>query len=368
MSEPRKDPIRPVRVVIADDADDIRMLLRLSLAADGRFDVVGEAADGAAAVEVTSAQRPDAVVLDLSMPVMDGLQAASAIRRNMGGIRIVVLSGFTAEAMAGKAQAAGADAYIEKGSATTELAATLARLCGAGQWPPGRPAASRRTPAHTAEVMSFVTHELQTPLTALKGFAAVLRTGVDRMDRDTIVASADAIERSADNLTALTRSFADARAVEAGALGLVPSPLDLGALVEETVATLRTLRGLTGVTVAAGRGIRVLGDPVRLRQVVTNLLSNAAKFTPRDAPVVVEVWSADGRAYLSIADHGPGVAPEREHELFGKFSRLDSTTQGTGLGLYISRGIARAHGGDLVYAPCGPGARFVLDLPLGEPA
>lgn len=364
----------PIRVVIADDASDIRMLLRLSLGADGRFQVVGEAEDGAAAIALAEEAEPDVVVLDLSMPVMDGLQAAAAIRGRWPDMRIVVLSGFTAERMSERALACGADRYVEKGAAMKELADTIMGLCGDRGVPVPVPAeraagttdgAAGRAHQAPGEVMTLVSHELQTPLTALKGFAAVLRAGADSMDREQIVASAEAIERSADNLTALTRSFADARAVEAGALGLTGAPVDLGRLAADVVDDLSTVTRPHSVGLRVRGTVEVRGDPVRLRQVLTNLVSNAAKFSPAGSPIELEVWASEGTAFLSVLDHGPGVPPEREHELFGKFCRLASPAGGTGLGLYISRGIARAHGGDLTHhrGPSG-GARLLLELPF----
>jgi signal transduction histidine kinase/ActR/RegA family two-component response regulator len=114
-----------MRVLIADDTEDIRMLLRLTLQKDGRFEVVGEARDGQEAVEMAETTRPDAIVLDLAMPVMDGLQALPHIRRILPRSRIVVLSGFNASQMADEALSLGADAYLEKGSAFGRLVAML---------------------------------------------------------------------------------------------------------------------------------------------------------------------------------------------------------------------------------------------------
>jgi signal transduction histidine kinase len=362
-------------VIIADDASDIRMLLRLSLGADGRFEVVGEAEDGAAAIALAERAQPDVVVLDLSMPVMDGLQAATAIRSRWPEMRIVVLSGFTAERMSERALACGADRYVEKGSAMKDLADTITALCpGRGVPDPRqRPAAAAVRPAGgsrhapTAEVMTLVSHELQTPLSVLKGFAAVLRAGVDSMDREQILASAEAIERNADNLTALTRSFADARAVEDGLPGLVGGTVDLGRLAADVVGDLSVVTRPHCIGLRVRGTVEVHGDPVRLRQVLTNLLSNAVKFSPAESPIELETWASGTSAFLSVVDHGPGIPPEREHELFGKFCRLASSTKGTGLGLYISRGIARAHGGELTHHrnPSG-GARFLLELPLSR--
>jgi len=103
------------RVVIADDSDDVRALLRAQLEMDGRFAVVGEADDGAVAVEVAREQQPDLVVLDLAMPRMDGLSALPLLREAAPGARVVVLSGFEAQAVAPKVLAAGAARCIEKG-------------------------------------------------------------------------------------------------------------------------------------------------------------------------------------------------------------------------------------------------------------
>ncbi len=106
-------------------------------------------------------------------------------------------------------------------------------------------------------------------------------------------------------------------------------------------------------------------DPVRIRQLLTNLLSNAAKFSAEASTIQVTVEVNKRYAEVVVADEGPGVPAERRDGLFRPFSRLGAIDKkGTGLGLYISRGIARAHGGDLIVAPSRIGACFVLMLPL----
>ena len=118
-----------IRVLIADDVSDLRSMLRIVLESWGSFEIVAEAGDGAEAVALTEAYLPHAVVLDLSMPVMDGLEAIPEIRRRAPGIHIVVLSGFASEAMETVALSQGADAYLEKIDAVPMLAATLERVC-----------------------------------------------------------------------------------------------------------------------------------------------------------------------------------------------------------------------------------------------
>lgn len=115
----------PIRVLIADDTTDFRLLLRINLEIDGRFDVVGEARNGSEAVTMAGAENPDVVILDLAMPVMDGLQAAEAIHRSSSGTKIVVLTGFGGRSVAEKALASGADKFLEKGISLSQLVSEL---------------------------------------------------------------------------------------------------------------------------------------------------------------------------------------------------------------------------------------------------
>ena len=120
-----------IGVVLVDDTIEIRRLLRMTLEFDGRFKVLDEAGDGVAAVKAASEQQPDAVVLDLAMPVMDGLQAIPQILRESPETKILVLSGFDAGQMSNEAIKRGAHAYVEKGGDLDELPAKLHNLVNA---------------------------------------------------------------------------------------------------------------------------------------------------------------------------------------------------------------------------------------------
>jgi DNA-binding NarL/FixJ family response regulator len=119
---------RRERVLVVDDAANLRELLTVLLDVEDDFEVVGTAADGVQALEKAETLKPDIVLLDLAMPVMDGLQALPGLRERLPQARIVIFSGFEHEALAREALAAGADAYIEKGTSVMQLVARLRQL------------------------------------------------------------------------------------------------------------------------------------------------------------------------------------------------------------------------------------------------
>ena len=365
----------PIRVVLADDTPDIIELLRFILKVDGRFEIAAEASDGLRAVEAAGRTQPDVVVLDLAMPVMDGLQAITQIRRVAPATRIVVLSGFTAERMAEQARVLGADAYLEKGGAFADLVPLLFEVCAVTS--ETRRAVGvvglqqdRRQGAlpgeEAAELLSFVSHELSTPVTVIQGFALTLANCLDRMDHETIAQAADAIRRQSQHLAEMIQAFARARVVEVDALTLDREPRDVGAFVEQTVTDLGSVIDPHPIVLSTAPVIASI-DPMRVREVLTNLIGNAGKFSEPGEPIEVGVRATDSEVEVAVLDRCQGIPVDRESELFRKFSRLGTShVTGTGLGLYISRGIARAHGGDLLFSRTDDGrCCFTLRLPLG---
>jgi DNA-binding NarL/FixJ family response regulator len=120
-----------LRIVLCDDTPEIRFLLRVGLELDGRFEVVGEAVNGREAIEVTATQRPDAILLDLAMPVMDGLEAIPEILEASPTTKIIVLTAFDAGQMYEEAMARGAADYIEKGAEVDDIADRISSVCAA---------------------------------------------------------------------------------------------------------------------------------------------------------------------------------------------------------------------------------------------
>ena len=222
----------------------------------------------------------------------------------------------------------------------------------------------RREGEGLEELVSVFVHELKTPIAAVQGLAATLWRSLDELDRETALRVAAALERSALHLGQLVRSFGDAHALEAGGLALHPEPTRLADLVRETVEELRPLLAERPVALELDEQPTPSVDPVRIRQILTNLLSNAASYTPPGSPLEVTLSQTGDCVELAVRDHGAGIPPEESERVFGRYARLSGDGAGPGLGLYVSRGLARAHGGDLVLGrPEGGGARFVLQLP-----
>jgi signal transduction histidine kinase len=363
--------VAPLRIVLADDVPEIRSLLRRAFEVDPSVTVVGEAANGAEAIEVVCRTGAEVVLLDLAMPVMDGLQAIPEIRRLSPDTAIVVLSGFDASKMEQRALDLGATAYLSKGAGPDEILALVRRVAPERPRGPEESDPAPVAPAVSVEasyrrqhnLLPLLTHEVGNQLTVIQGFAEMLCEGLGHLPEETARQFAEAIVRNSLQMRRVLDAVSDLRQLDDGELSLDLAPLDLVPVVQETMDDLRAQLADRRVTMALPSRAVVTADSVRVRQALTNLVSNAAKFTGPGDLVSVQVAVRDDAVEVSVADNGPGIPPEREAELFRKFSRLGAKVSGSGIGLYLSRAIARAHGGDLVLVPQAIGCRFALRLP-----
>jgi signal transduction histidine kinase/ActR/RegA family two-component response regulator len=472
---------RPVRVVIIDDTFDLRELLRVALTRGG-LEVVGEAGDGLSGIECVRLEKPDVVLLDLSMPVMDGLEALPTIRSLAPQAKIVVLSGFGATQMSEKALTIGADGYLQKGmplkriieyvkdivdadlpathpeppveprpdlavvgaaepaplpppddtpevsawaalamspygvievtdepalrlvhanavaqrlldrhprvgtplgSVAPELASLVAfnRLDGESSFQVvvngAQVTASLRRTETTMLVyldsssedvgilrraIATTALEIRGPVAVLTGVAeSITEAGADMSDaqRSRLMSSVIRQARMLDNITADLLTAAE---IQQGSLHLEPAEVDPSSVID----TVITDRYLVEVTVQVEDTRKVVADPARLEQMVSNLVGNALKYGRAPYIVRVEPDPTDqGRLRIVVIDSGDGVPEDFRGDLFREFSRPSgSVATGTGLGLFVVRHLAEAHGGSVDYQP-GPdgGAVFTLTVP-----
>lgn len=223
-----------------------------------------------------------------------------------------------------------------------------------------------------SEFLATMSHEIRTPMNGMLVMAELLAAG-DLPDRQRRYA--EVIARSGQSLLAIIDDILDFAKVEAGKLELEALPLDL-AETAETVVTLFGERAASkGLDLAAAIDPAtpgLVGDPVRLTQVVSNLVNNALKFT-QDGHVLVRIGPAAGAVEIAVEDTGIGIPQDKLPTIFSAFSQADQSTTrrygGTGLGLSIVQRLVTAMGGEIaVTSSVGEGSRFVVRLPLGEDA
>ena len=171
---------------------------------------------------------------------------------------------------------------------------------------------------------------------------------------------------NAERLQHLSADVLDTTAVEAGHVELRTEAVDLRAVLDDAIDTVHAAFGDRVIRIEApDQPVEIEGDAARLRQVVGNVLDNAVKNSPSDAPVEVTVTRDDGTAQVSVRDHGSGVAPGDRERIFDKYTRAGTGLgRGTGLGLFLAREIVQAHRGRIwVGDTDGPGTTIVFTVP-----
>ena len=224
---------------------------------------------------------------------------------------------------------------------------------------------------HKSEFLANMSHELRTPLNAIIGFSQVLREGISGEINAKQQEYLDDIVTSANHLLALINDVLDLSKVEAGQVELQVAPFSLSDALERGVSMVREQATINEVQVAlhANGGLdAVAGDERRIRQVIFNLLSNAVKFTPSGGSVDVSATQSNGKVTVSVADTGPGIAAEDLDRIFEEFQQTETgarQTEGTGLGLALSKRFVEMHGGRIwCDSELGKGSTFRFTLPL----
>ncbi|MDB5096608.1 MAG: multi-sensor signal transduction histidine kinase [Cyanobacteria bacterium RYN_339] len=218
-------------------------------------------------------------------------------------------------------------------------------------------------------IISAVSHEFRTPLTLIKGYAEFLAEGavgpVSAMQEEML----GKIGSGVDRLERLVSDLLDISTIEAGAFKLAPGPTDLSAVLRETTTSLEPLAreaGLTITLVLPEAPLELVADAMRIEQVISNLVTNAIKFSPAGGLVGVALRLEPGRAVVEVRDQGIGIPDHQVAGLFERFTRLDNGLRrsGTGLGLSIAKALVEAHGGEIgLNSIPGQGSTFWFALP-----
>jgi signal transduction histidine kinase/DNA-binding response OmpR family regulator len=228
---------------------------------------------------------------------------------------------------------------------------------------------------HKSQFVASMSHELRTPLNAIIGLTEMMVTNAARFGTEKASEPLKRVHRAGQHLLGLINQVLDLSKIEAGKLELNPESVNLAPLIDEVIGTARQLaqQNKNNLVVEAQEKLGMLTvDPMRLRQILLNLLSNACKFTTQGEVKLRVRKVADGRNWVefAVADTGIGMTAEQQAKLFEEFTQADSSTArrygGTGLGLAITRKLARMMGGDVtVQSEPGKGSIFSVRLPAG---
>jgi len=223
--------------------------------------------------------------------------------------------------------------------------------------------------------VSTVSHELRTPLTSIKGFISTLIQDAEGFyDKDTVHEFYTIIDQECDRLTRLISDLLNVSRIEAGrALDLNPRPVQLSELVDKVVAAQKSYTSKHEFAIDMEPDLPVIvADMDKVDQILTNLTSNAVKYSPNGGIITVSGRKSDGMVRLSVTDQGTGIPKEHLDRIFDRFHRVDNRDTrkvgGTGIGLYLVKHLVEAHGGKIwVESEVGKGSSFIFELPKCPP-
>jgi signal transduction histidine kinase len=221
------------------------------------------------------------------------------------------------------------------------------------------------------EFVSIIAHDLRTPIGVIQNYADVLQRAVESRGAATTESkAASVIALTARRLAGMVNDLLDASRLESDRLALALQAVDLPSLARGLVERLTPMLGNHPVQLRVAQHVpAVTVDPSRVEQILTNLLTNAAKYAPEGGDITLSMGRAQTHVLVSVEDRGPGIALEDQARLFERFFRARSASSGAhdglGLGLYICRGLVEAQGGRIwVESSPGEGSRFCFTLPV----
>jgi signal transduction histidine kinase len=377
-----------MKVLVVDDDDQIRRMLRRVLGRKEGFEIVGDCRTGEAAIELATELRPDLVLMDMQMPGMTGAEATRRIKEMIPEIRIVALTGQGDDETVADMIRSGASGYLLKSAGIDDLMTSLSEIArGHGALAPEvtpmvledvvelyrreqeRAAALLELDRMKREFMNVVSHELRTPLTGIKGSSVTLRKRWDQLDDATKLDLIGMIEDQGNKLDRVVRQILTVAGIQRGDVQPHSAVFSLRSAVEDALEMLTPKRRGRDVEVRLQDAF-VRGDRGQLAEVARALIENALEFT--SGGILIETLAADGAAVLTVTDAGPGLDPSALEQMMNEpFNQGDSSMTravgGLGVGLYIAKQVAEAFGGRLE-ADTSPdeGSTFRIDLPLVE--
>jgi len=357
-------------VLVVDDEEALLEVFALVVKELGHTVVCAHAGDEA--LGLAQAHQPDLIISDHMMPGLTGVELLRSVRRDerLASTPFILISAALPQG------AHEANAYLAKPVSLETFERVVEEGLRSSQERPERPVGMPLTPAPEtglnlarAEMMSWVSHEIKTPISSA-------RLNIELMLRHLSGETAEAQRRRGtvalhqlERMATLVSSVLEASQLSDGQLKLQRGPCELGTFLQGVVRYWRETRPeVEFILELPSEAVTIQADSERLRQILDNLVSNAIKYGGTPARVEFALELSPGRATISVTDHGQGMDASELPRIFDRFHRAEgSTGQGHGLGLYIASALAQLHGGSLqVHSQRGEGSTFTLSLPLGR--
>ena len=399
----------PIYVLLVEDEAQDAELYRLVLEKAGiRVNIAGSLAEAREALDIGSY---DVLVIDLKLPDGEGLDLFDVVHKKDPHAVGIVLTGYASTETAVNALRRGAYDFLTKPCANEVLVAAVRR--GAERQRLSHDLARRteevealnrdldkRVKEGTRQIfflnerlkrfivqmmeandqrtkfLENVTHELKNPLAVVWGHAShLLSRPISEWTQEELSVSLGAVHRNAQSLNSMLEEMLDAARVSGHKVVLKRETLHASEQVQEIVEAFCPQASAKGVWLTAdcpeGEGPRFLGDKLRLRQILANLISNALKFTPAGGKITVSAIPSGTSVHFTVSDTGPGIPSEALDRVFDRSYQTEAgrKQKGLGLGLEISKGFVTLHGGTIwAESRLGQGARFHFTIPCGAPS
>ncbi len=340
------------RILVVDDHQANRDLLQEILVQQGYRVELAE--DGGAALRAIEAGPPDLVLLDVSMPGMDGFEVCRRLRAgaDTAAVPIILVTALADRERRLEGIAAGANDYLTKPIDRPDLLLRVKNVLAMRRL--HRQVESqyvelRRLEQLRDSLVHMMVHDLRSPLTGIRGYLGLVRSTVEELAVPGVLEDLDQAERGVVQLTEMVSDLLDVSRFEAGAMPLDRVPTDLGRLAAEAIASLGRPLPVTIELAGAEQEVPLVADPAVVRRVITNLVANAVKFSPRGGVVRVSAARRGEAAWLEVMDSGRGIPAEYHERIFDKFGQVSGNGPGqvrsSGLGLAYCKLAVEAHGG-----------------------
>jgi len=347
---------RPL-VLIVEDEPDVAELIRYNLAREGYATLIAESGDKA--VEEALRSTPDLILLDIMLPGMNGWEVCQTIRDGAKDrqVPIIMVSALTSEKNRIKGLSLGADDYITKPFSVQELLIKTRNIVSKNTLIRDLKEREQEQDSSTR----YLVHEMKNALNIIGGYSHL---AARKSNGSPYLAE---INSSALHMEALLNDVALLTKLEKGHSSLPREEVDVAGIVSSLADSLREKAGMRhlSLTTDAPSSLKVVANAAALRQILTNLMSNAIKYNRDNGSVLITCEAVDDRVVLSVIDTGPGIGKEELEHVFNKYFRARGSEgiTGSGLGLYIAKLLAEAMGGSIsVTSSLGEGSTFFLFL------